>query len=216
MPILQSHEFREYYNMIQAGAVLGCPQGSLRSLRPLRHRLHLCYNSGVGATPQNSSIGGLTMGNRGDGITPEERFWLKVNKNGPNGCWEWTGSKRDKTRGYGGHWDGTKGVRAHRFAWELHHGKVTTGLRVLHRCDNPGCVNPSHLFLGTDLANVQDRDEKGRQWHMKDTHCIHGHLYSEENTGTRIAYSGRKCRRCRECARAEARLYRRRHNVNRG
>lgn len=94
------------------------------------------------------------------------RFWSKVNRSSSDGCWPWigstsaygygefqTGSRRSKTR---------KVYRAHRVAWELIHGNIPLGLHVLHRCDNPPCVRPDHLFLGTAADNVADRIAKGR------------------------------------------------------
>jgi hypothetical protein len=90
---------------------------------------------------------------------PDERFWAKVNKT--DGCWIWTAAK---TRGgYGNFGLGSKRyVRAHRLAWELTYGSIPAGMFVCHRCDNPPCVNPSHLFLGTSSDNLRDCVAKGR------------------------------------------------------
>ena len=89
------------------------------------------------------------------------RFWDKVDKSGD--CWMWTGSlSRD---GYGHFRPGgiANPERAQRVSWRMHYGVIPKGRQVLHSCDNPGCVNPAHLFLGTNLANVADRQRKGRQ-----------------------------------------------------
>lgn len=89
-----------------------------------------------------------------------ERFWRYVRK-GP-GCWEWTAAR-------GGSGYGTFGLTretmtpAHRFSWELHFGPIPAGMLVCHHCDNPPCVRPDHLFLGTHLANMRDMDRKGRR-----------------------------------------------------
>lgn len=89
----------------------------------------------------------------------EDRFWSKVEKS--DGCWEWQGSR---TKGYGKFWAGSGGlVRAPRFSWKLHNGPIPDGLHVLHSCDNPPCVRPDHLFLGTNLENIRDRMAKGRR-----------------------------------------------------
>ncbi len=90
--------------------------------------------------------------------TLEERFWAKVNKT--DGCWEWVGRKSPK--GYG-EIDGTNyTVRAHRLSWELHYGPIPEGKLICHHCDNPPCVRPDHLFVGTIGDNNRDMCAKGR------------------------------------------------------
>ena len=97
--------------------------------------------------------------------TKEERFWEKVDKKS-FGCWEWT-AHLDK-RGYGrfGVSDG-KGIGAHRYSYALHNGAFKKALYVCHKCDNPKCVNPEHLFLGTHQDNMDDMVRKGRQRSLK-------------------------------------------------
>lgn len=95
---------------------------------------------------------------------PDARMWAKVDKNGPNGCWVYKGA-RDR-RGYGrpGRLTGGKNGRfyAHRRAYEIYIGPIPAGMLILHRCDNPPCCNPDHLFLGTDADNTADKIRKGR------------------------------------------------------
>lgn len=99
--------------------------------------------------------------------TLEERFWPKVNKT--NGCWEWLGFRnRD---GYGYIVVGRATKRAHRVSWELAHGKaVPDGLVVCHACDNPSCVRPGHLFIGTQRDNRYDAMRKNRAVLCKPNH----------------------------------------------
>ena len=94
----------------------------------------------------------------------EKRFWSKVDRSaGPDGCWLWTAYRLPG--GYGQFSIGNTLQRAHRVAWELTHGPIPAGMHCLHRCDNPSCVNPAHLFLGTQKDNVRDmRTKKRHDW----------------------------------------------------
>lgn len=85
----------------------------------------------------------------------EDRFWSNVDRTGD--CWIWIGSRLPS--GYGR--IGGRGY-AHRVSWALANGPIPAGMCILHRCDNPPCVNPSHLWIGTVADNMHDRDRKGR------------------------------------------------------
>jgi hypothetical protein len=99
------------------------------------------------------------------------RFWNQVNKGTMNECWNWTGVPNmwgyGQIREEGGR--NAKKKLAHRISWIIHNGTIPTGMLVLHTCDNPLCVNPNHLWLGTHQDNIDDMMRKGR----------HGKCYSK-------------------------------------
>lgn len=96
---------------------------------------------------------------------PEERFWPRVERRGPDECWEWMAARNADGYGWIGAWGGR--VSTHRFSWMLHNGQIPAGMEVCHTCDNPPCVNPRHLFLGPHWANMRDCVLKGRMRHAK-------------------------------------------------
>jgi hypothetical protein len=125
--------------------------------------------------------------------TLSDRFWAKVNKT--DGCWIWTAAKQPL--GYGSLGPTYQERRAHRFSWLLANGPIPEGAWVLHRCDNPSCVRPDHLFLGDSRANVLDMHAKGRDRNGNEslTHCLRGHEFNEQNTRVTKG-GGRSCRVC--------------------
>ena len=87
-------------------------------------------------------------------------FWSRVDKSDPSGCWVWLAGKNSD--GYGEFWEDGEIWYAHRYSWVIHNGAIPDKMWVLHHCDNPSCVNPKHLFLGTQLDNLADMHRKGR------------------------------------------------------
>lgn len=121
--------------------------------------------------------------------TTLDRFWSKVQRG--DGCWLWTSSLNQ--RGYGTFFPNGRSHKAHRLAWEFSNGPVANGLLVCHHCDNPRCVRPDHLFVGSHLENVQDMVRKNRHAGQRKTHCKRGHELSGSNLrprkdGTRFCY----------------------------
>ncbi len=125
-----------------------------------------------------------------------------------SGCWLWSGVL-DKD-GYGHFHTYAQGKRrftcAHRVAYEIYVAPIPSGMSVLHRCDVRSCVNPAHLFIGTQKDNIADMIRKGRDTNLQAmrnrTHCSKGHPFDEVNT----RLDGNK-RHCKECDRANAKKH---------
>ena len=126
---------------------------------------------------------------------PEVRFAAFV-KPVESGCWEWQGFCLANGYGRFGLRAG-KIVLAHRFAYEMANGVIPDGKMILHSCDNPPCVNPAHLSVGTHADNMHDMENRGRRapgWNTFKTECLRGHPFDEKNT-----YLHGHCRHCRAC-----------------
>ena len=123
------------------------------------------------------------------------------------GCWGWSGAVINRgPYSYGVLQRGRRGeglILAHRASWEIHVGPIPEGKLVLHRCDNPICSNPEHLFLGTQTDNMQDCVRKGRHNQASKTHCKNGHPLGPRRGRQRV---------CPVCARAAYRRYQQRHS----
>ena len=102
-------------------------------------------------------------GGEGEGTQIDKTFWNKVEVRGPDECWPWQAAST--TKGYGIYTRGKLGKRrvyAHRYAYEMLVGPIPDGMFCMHKCDNPSCVNPKHLTVGTCSDNLRDMVMKGR------------------------------------------------------
>jgi hypothetical protein len=123
----------------------------------------------------------------------EARFWAKVDRRGPDECWPWLGAYA--RRGYGRIFVAGGTRIATRVALVLAGRQPAARQLACHSCDNPSCVNPTHLWWGSYTENAQDAAKKGRTRGHRTTHCPAGHEYTPENTYV----SPRRDRRCQTC-----------------
>ena len=132
------------------------------------------------------------------------KLLLRFRINRKTGCYVWTGAKSSNGYGYlctGLGKNKKKTHSVHRTTYIECFGEIPHGKLVLHKCDNPLCINPDHLFLGTEKDNMVDMTKKKRHRNQTKTHCKHGHELNKENTKTINKGGGIFWRLCRVCAR---------------
>lgn len=138
---------------------------------------------------------------KGKPLHPKSRaelFWAKVDKCGPDDCWEWTASRNGG--GYGLFWNKSRRTMdvAHRVSYEMNVGTLpkdtamgAVGTLVCHRCDNPPCVNPAHLFIGSQADNMHDRKTKGRNADHRGTRNPKCKLSDDQVAALRASFTGK-------------------------
>lgn len=132
-------------------------------------------------------------------LTTADRFWGKVQVGAPAACWPWAGAL---SGGYGMFWVGGRSQHASRVSYAIANGPIPGGLYACHSCDNPRCVNPAHLFLGSQQDNVRDMHNKRRGRESRKTHCPQGHEYSGDN----LMFQKSGARFCRTCHNARSKI----------
>src|SRR6476620_392986 len=127
--------------------------------------IHICENA-MCVNPDHLTFTYEQNRNNYIFISDKERFWSFVDKKDVNECWEWKGSRnKEKNTGVGNYGKFTiksKYIPAHRYSFLLHFGEFPNDLYVCHFCDNPPCVNPNHLYLGSQQENIADKIQRGR------------------------------------------------------
>lgn len=139
-----------------------------------------------------------------------ERFFSYVDYS--DHCWNWTGGLNKGRKGYGIFWNGNKTEVASRWSYKFFVGDIPSGQLICHHCDNPPCVNPFHLYAGTEQDNANDASERGHwapqkpgyvHYRSKQTHCLRGHEFTKENTGFYKSGS----RRCKKCSKIHSQIF---------
>lgn len=137
-------------------------------------------------------------------MTLAARFSSKYEPVTETGCWIWTASIGGGGYGQIGSGGRKQPLLAHRASWQIHFGQIPDGMQVCHKCDVKLCVNPDHLFLGSQIDNMQDMIRKGRNWIQRHPEfhpnaikkvCKYGHPFTPENTKIRNNGS-RQCIAC--------------------
>lgn len=135
-----------------------------------------------------------------------ERFFQKVDKSGSEAypdCWIWTGGRTSKDYGAFKYYQDRSAIGSHVSSYLFHIGEIPEGMLVRHRCDNPPCVNPEHLIIGSKSDNMKDMVERDRHgWVNRErTHCRRGHEFSVVGVKVSTKANGKSFRTCKECSR---------------
>ena len=152
-------------------------------------------------SPESLAAAGLNADSTFRDNEAIEYLEARITRIPESGCWIW--NMRSSVRDYGvAHYKG-KSPLAHRLSWTAYFGAIPAGLMVLHKCDIPSCINPDHLYIGTQVENHTDMLARDRDSQSKKTACPKGHEYTVENT-----YNSGGKRFCRACHLEHSRTYR--------